>query len=244
MIFSVKMDYKTKVRFFLDVETPCLRLRSATCSGSAMRAIYLKTQTQALAYASMYIGTILAIYLINSKMMKKFGLSLFGLLSSLAMAQVAIGTSETSASNNKITYGGSIGFSSVSGGFGLSVSPRLGYRLSQDVEMGLMGSYHYINNSAATWNNVAIGPFANYYLLPQLYASAMYQHIFLNASPKSNQNIGFSKQEDALYFGGGYMSRLGSNSFMQIGLLYNVLWDKNSSSPSAFLPQAGVVFGF
>ena len=165
------------------------------------------------------------------------------LCSGLASAQISTSSSISDPNNNKITYGGSVGFSSVSGGFALNVSPRVGYRLSNDVETGLMASYHYINSSSATWNNIAIGPFVNYYITQQFYATAMYQHMFLNASPKANNTVSFSKEEDALYLGGGYMTRLGSNSFMQIGLLYNVLWNKNSSSVSAFSPQAGVVFG-
>jgi hypothetical protein len=51
--------------------------------------------------------------------------------------------------------------------------------------------------------------------------------------------------EDALYLGGGYMQRIGSNSYMQLGIMYNVLWKENESVfSSGLVPSIGFVVGF
>ena len=47
-----------------------------------------------------------------------------------------------------------------------------------------------------------------------------------------------------LYLGGGYMQRIGNNSYLQLGLMYNVLWKENSSIfSSGLVPNIGFVVG-
>ncbi len=71
----------------------------------------------------------------------------------------------------------------------------------------------------------------------------LYQHHFINLKNKIS-NEKYSTNEPALYLGGGYMQRLGSNAYMQIGGMYNVLYNKDKSYFSnAFVPNVGIVFG-
>ena len=52
------------------------------------------------------------------------------------------------------------------------------------------------------------------------------------------------QQETALYLGGGYMLQIGDRSFMQIGLMYNVLYKENTSIFSGgLIPSIGFVVG-
>ena len=54
----------------------------------------------------------------------------------------------------------------------------------------------------------------------------------------------YNTEENALYLGGGYMQRIRNNSFMQLGLMYNVLWKQNSSVfSSGLVPTIGFVVG-
>jgi hypothetical protein len=71
--------------------------------------------------------------------MKKFIIPLLLLISGSLFSQVAVGASP--GNNNRWTFGGGIGvgFGSNSA-FYLSASPRVGYRLTEDLEGGVAGS--------------------------------------------------------------------------------------------------------
>jgi hypothetical protein len=69
------------------------------------------------------------------------------------------------------------------------------------------------------------------------------QHFFINYEDKF-YDYKNDQQETALYLGGGYMQQIGNNSFMQIGLMYNVLYKENSSVFSGgLIPSVGFVVG-
>ncbi len=71
--------------------------------------------------------------------MKKFIISMMLIVSGSAFSQVSIGTPVQE--NNRWTFGGGIGlgFGSNSS-FYLQASPRVGYRLTEDLEAGAVGS--------------------------------------------------------------------------------------------------------
>ncbi len=174
--------------------------------------------------------------------MKKFIIPLFLMLSGSAFSQVSIGTTEQN--NNKWTFGGGIGvgFGSQSS-FYLQASPRVGYRLTDDLEAGVVGSVSWQTSDYYRSTMFGVGPFANYYIARTFYLSANYQHYFINYKDKYYE-YKTNEQEDALYLGGGYMQRIGNNSFMQIGVMYNVLWKENSSIfSSGLVPNIGFVVG-
>jgi hypothetical protein len=90
---------------------------------------------------------------------------------------------------------------------------------------------------------IGVGPFLNYYFSRNFYLSGMFQEYFINYRNRYN-NLNTKNNESVLYLGGGYMQRLGDSAYMQIGAMYNVLYDKNKSVfGSGFVPQVGVVFG-
>jgi hypothetical protein len=88
-----------------------------------------------------------------------------------------------------------------------------------------------------------VGPFINYYFARSFYASANLQEYFYNYKNKI-YDYKVNGNETALYLGGGYMQQLGNHSYMQIGLMYNVLWKENSSIlSSGLVPSVGFVIG-
>jgi len=174
--------------------------------------------------------------------MKKLIVPLFFLISGSVFSQIA--ADSLSGNRNRWTFGGGIGvgFGSQST-FYLSASPRVGYRLTDDLEGGLAGSVSWQTSDFYRSTMFGIGPFVNYYIADMFYLSANYQHYFINYKDKF-YDYKMNNQEDALYLGGGYMQRIGNNSFMQIGLMYNVLWKENSSIFSTGLvPNIGFVVG-
>lgn len=174
--------------------------------------------------------------------MKKFIIPLLLMLSGSAFSQVSVGTTEQN--NNKWTFGGGIGvgFGSQSS-FYLQASPRVGYRLTDDLEGGVIGSVSWQTSDYYRSTMFGVGPFLNYYIARTFYLSANYQHYFINYKDKY-YDYKMNEEEDALYLGGGCMQRIGNNSFMQIGVMYNVLWKENSSIfSSGLVPNIGFVIG-
>ena len=90
---------------------------------------------------------------------------------------------------------------------------------------------------------VGVGPFANYYFGRNFYLSGMFQEYFINQKNKY-ENVKYDTNESALYLGAGYMQRVGQHVYMQIGGMYNVLYDENKSAFSGgFVPNIGIVYG-
>lgn len=176
--------------------------------------------------------------------MKKLFFSSLFLLSSFAFSQVGVATTSASETPNKWTFGGGLGVSFGSNSaFGLSVSPRVGYRLTNDLEVGALGSVSWQGSDYYKSMIFGVGPFVNYYFARSFYASANLQQYFYNYKDKI-YDYKANGNETALYLGGGYMQQIGNHSYMQIGLMYNVLWKENSSIlSSGLVPSVGFVIG-
>lgn len=141
------------------------------------------------------------------------------------------------------TYGGGIGGSIGSNLWGISLSPRLGYKLSEEVELAFSVNYYFQQNQQSRYHSVSLGPSLNYYIARNFYAKASYQHYFITQKIRRSE-LSYRIEEDALLLGGGYMQALGSNSYLRIGFSYNVLYDKDKSIfSSGLVPEIGFVIG-
>lgn len=161
-------------------------------------------------------------------------------------AQTATSTSFGST-ETKWTFGGSAGlggtFGNHSGGTSIYLSPRIGYKITESLEAGLAGNFTWSNSKYYSSSTVGIGPFMNYYIGRNFFLSGMFQEYFFNQKNKLT-HLKYSGDEAALYFGGGYMQRIGDRAYFQIGGMYNVLYKENKSVfGSGFIPSVGVVFG-
>jgi hypothetical protein len=175
--------------------------------------------------------------------MKKVIIPLMLMFSLSSYSQVSVGTPSV-AESNRWTFGGGIGlgFGSNSA-FYLQASPRVGYRLTEDLEAGVIGSVSWQTSDYYRSTMFGVGPFANYYFARSFYVGANLQQYFINYKDKF-YDFKDNREETALYLGGGYMQRIGGNSFMQLGLMYNVLWKENSSVfSSGLIPNIGFVVG-
>lgn len=175
--------------------------------------------------------------------MKKLILTIILLFSIGVSAQIS---DSMPLGNGKWTMGGYAGINGSFGtysSFGVSISPRVGYKISENFELGGMASYSWQNSSLYSTSLFGIGPFANYYFSRNFYVGAQFQEYIVTQKLKeTGKRTG--RDEPALYIGGGYMTKVGNNAYMQIGGMYNVLWKKsNSIFSSGFTPQIGVVFG-
>ncbi len=152
----------------------------------------------------------------------------------------------SSASSANWTLGGSAGLGGSFGSKGSTsvyVQPRVGYKIIPQLELGVAGSFTWTNSNYYSSTTVGVGPFISFYPIESIYLGALFQEYFFNQKLKPG-NTKYTGEEAALYLGGGYVQRIGNNASMQIGGMYNVLYDKNKSVfSSGFVPSIGVVFG-
>ena len=158
-----------------------------------------------------------------------------------------IGTStQIGGENSKWTFGGYAGLGGAfgnGGGVSLYVTPRVGYKVTENLETGLASNLTWSNSIYYSSPMIGVGPFLNYYFSRNFYLSGMFQEYFINQKDKVN-NLKYSADEAALYLGGGYMQRLGNRTYMQIGGMYNVLYKKDKSVfGGGFIPSVGIVYG-
>lgn len=174
--------------------------------------------------------------------MKKLFISSLIFISGLSFSQIAVGT--PTAEPNRWTFGGGLGVGFGSNSyFNLQVAPRVGYRLTNDLEAGLIGSVSWQSSDFYKSTMFGVGPFVNYYFARSFFVSGNLQHYFVNYEDKL-YDFKSDQQETALYLGGGYMLQIGDRSFMQIGLMYNVLYKENTSIFSGgLIPSIGFVVG-
>lgn len=177
-------------------------------------------------------------------------LSFFGLLFLGVFASAQISTPIPSAKiggeNSKWTFGGYAGLGGAfgnGGGVSVYITPRVGYKVTENLETGLASNFTWSNSQYYSSTMIGVGPFVNYYFSRNFFLSGMFQEYFINQKNKVD-NLKYSGNEAALYLGGGYMQKIGEHAYLQIGGMYNVLYDKNKSVfGGGFVPNVGVVFG-
>lgn len=173
--------------------------------------------------------------------MKKIAFMALFALASLSFAQIGVSSSAGADSKWRLGGGMGLGFGDNSH-FNLNISPYVGYEIAPEFEMGMTAGYQYSSWKDVKQNLFSVGPFANYYPLPELFLRAHYEYFTGNTKFK---NLGESSthtyDEDALWLGGGYRST-GRVSFFT-GVMYNVLYKKDDSIfSSGFRPYVGVGF--
>lgn len=173
-------------------------------------------------------------------MKKLFSLSLM-LVSVLSFSQIAM---SSGTQTNRWTFGGGLGVGFGSNSyFNLQVSPRVGYKITEQLEGGVIGNVSWQTSDYYKSTMFGVGPFMNYYFARSFFIGANLQQYFINSEEKFT-GYKFDTDETALYLGGGYMQPLGNNAFVQFGIMYNVLWKERSSIFSTgFIPSVGFVVG-
>ncbi|AMD85480.1 hypothetical protein SAMN05444369_11828 [Capnocytophaga haemolytica] len=144
---------------------------------------------------------------------------------------------------NRWTYGGNIGLTFSEWGTGFTVTPRLGYKVTEDFEVAAQVNYNLQHTRYYRNQFLGVGPSLTYYILRNFYVSSSFEHYFVSQKDKDTKKT-FTTEEDALYIGGGYMQQLGERVYMQIGVSYNVLYKKDSSIFSTgIVPNVGIIIG-
>lgn len=179
-------------------------------------------------------------------MKKSISFILFLLFSFGFSQNVSINPTQYKA--NKWRVGGGIGLGFGSNDyFGISITPFVSYEIAPSLEGGISTGYQYSKWSNSRQNLFNIGPYLNYYPIPNLFTRVHYEYYtgkykYDSGSSFMGEDYDYNFDESALWLGAGYRSS-GKIQFFT-GLMYNVLYDDDSSIFSTGLrPIVGVSFG-
>ena len=129
--------------------------------------------------------------------------------------------------SERVYYGGSVilSFGDVTR---IGIYPMVAYKFSPKLSLGVEVGYEWLkfDNFDETANNYGGSVFANYRLVPQLYAHAEYQminyEIFTSATTSDRDWVPF------FLVGGGFSQKMGANTWAYFEVLFDILNDDNS----------------
>ncbi len=147
---------------------------------------------------------------------------------------------------SKWRFGGGLGLGFGSNRyFAFSISPFAGYEIIPQLEAGVTAGYQYSKWSDSRQNLFSVGPYVNYYPIPEIFLRSHYE--FYTGTQKydygfNDESYSTNFNESALWLGGGYRNT-GRIQFF-VGMMYNVLYDDDTSLFSSGLrPIVGVSIG-
>lgn len=128
---------------------------------------------------------------------------------------------------DRIYFGGGFGFSANSNQTNVSVSPQVGYKVTDRYSAGIGILYQYVNDKQQdiSINNYGWSIFNRFNVTEQFFAFAEFERLlfenFLSLNPERKERLGYN----SLLLGGGYSEQLSRNASFSITALYNVLYD-------------------
>jgi hypothetical protein len=103
----------------------------------------------------------------------------------------------------------------------LGLSPSIGYRLLEPVEIGLGGGYNYLGNfSSINQHNFFIGPYLKVYPLKEFFISidAIVSHLIYIQGGQSS-SLGYGN----VLIGGGYNTIISDRAYVSMGIKINII---------------------
>jgi len=146
---------------------------------------------------------------------------------------------------NRVILGGGLGGGSLQGGYIISVTPSVGYMITDRFHAGVNFGYFFSRQKVPTDNAGSFSMVKNRVISPSLYARFFpLDVVFLQIMPElnfakqkyedyyafNNQTINqsFDNTIPAVLVGGGYAQRLGGASYMMISVMYDIVQNPNS----------------
>jgi len=130
--------------------------------------------------------------------------------------------------------GGNFGFSISGGLMYLEISPLLGYKINENLSMGISSKYVYIgpvnktNNLIQSYKYYGGGVFSQYKITESLAAILEYQLLNVENVDPNSSKFRDRVLSNSLLLGGGYRSEVLGGVNINLYLLYDVIDDVNS----------------
>lgn len=129
--------------------------------------------------------------------------------------------------SDRIFFGGGFGLSAGSDVTNISLSPQVGYKVTQRYLAGIGITYQYvkIKNIDSSINNYGWSVFNRYNITRQFFAYSEFENLqfefFTSLSPERTERDSYN----SLLIGAGYSESLSGRASMSFMALYNVLYD-------------------
>lgn len=178
----------------------------------------------------------------------KLGLTFIFIVGILFLSQAQYRPQRSGGSlSDKIYFGGGGGFSGGTQFLSLSISPLIGYKITEQFSAGLQITYQYQRFQSLSASNFGGGPFLLYAFTPKFFAYSQYEYMSVQRDFSNAQNSNVERLDFTSFFAGlGYNEPIGGNVSFQILALYNLIYGDGTSSPydSPLQFRVGIVAGF
>lgn len=161
-----------------------------------------------------------------------------------AQAQYREPSSGGGGFGKKIYFGGGGGFSAGSNYLNLSVSPLVGYKVTDRFSAGIQATYQFAKFFEARANNYGGGPFLRFNITQKFFTYTQYEYMnygLLAIPPDTGERFDFR----SFFVGLGYTEPIGKHLAFNVTALYNLLYKDGTQSPyrSPFVFRVGIVAG-
>jgi hypothetical protein len=156
----------------------------------------------------------------------------------------------------RIMTGGGLGMGFGSDQDFISVSPMIGYRITERMLAGTSITYRYTKykffSPAIKLTDYGLSPFVRYTVFNNIFVQAEYEYLnfeFPARHPVTQEIVTTRKDFTGFFAGGGFMQPLGDRAFFFVMALYNFSYTDpkpGEYSPyySPFVLRAGINIGF
>lgn len=149
---------------------------------------------------------------------------------------------------DRIFYGGGFGFSAGSNVTNISLSPQVGYWVTQRLLTGFGVTYQYVRfrNIDSAIENYGWSLFTRYNITRQFFTHVEYEQLNFEFFTGSNEQTSRDTY-NAFLIGAGYSEAIGGRAAFSVTALYNVLYDTaDDPQPynSPWIIRAGIGVGF
>ena len=150
--------------------------------------------------------------------------------------------------SDRIYFGGGFGLSTGSNGTNISLSPQVGYKITERYSAGVGITYQYVKFQGieTSLNNYGWSVFNRYNLTRQFFGYAEFENLqfefFTSVSPELTRRQGYN----SFLIGAGYSESLAKRASFSVSVLYNVLYDASDAIQpydSPWVIRAGVGIG-
>lgn len=147
--------------------------------------------------------------------------------------------------SEKVYFGGGGGFSGGNQFTSISLSPLVGYKITEEFSAGVQITYQFTKLGDFTASNYGGGPFGLYAFSDKIFAYSQFE--YLNVQPLL---VGGGKADrldfTSFFVGLGYNEPIGRNVAFQIIGLYNLMYGDGTNSPynSPIQFRVGIVSNF
>ncbi|MFK7953873.1 MAG: hypothetical protein AB8B73_13590 [Ekhidna sp.] len=149
---------------------------------------------------------------------------------------------------DRVYFGGGFGLSANANQTNVSLSPQVGYKITERYSAGIGIIYQYVGLKQfdVSLNNYGGSVFNRFNLTQQFFAYAEFERLnyeyFAGNDPRITERAGYS----SFLIGGGFSEQISRSASFNVTALYNVLYDVTDSPQpynSPLVIRAGIGLG-